>query len=71
MVVLRYLFLKLIEYLTETSKALVSSDMDIEMVISLPSGQDINVVSNDDILYSEDNVCSEDAFFLINIMTLL
>jgi hypothetical protein len=40
----------------------VSSDMDIEMGISLSSGQYVNVLSNyDDALHSEDIACSEDA----------
>ncbi|KAG2191206.1 hypothetical protein INT46_007268 [Mucor plumbeus] len=31
------------------------------METSLPSGQDVNVFSNNNALYSEDNACSEDA----------
>jgi hypothetical protein len=37
----------------------VYSDMVIEMGTSLSSGQDVNVLSNDDALHSEDNACSE------------
>ncbi|KAG2191285.1 hypothetical protein INT46_005709 [Mucor plumbeus] len=38
----------------------VSSDMDIEMGTSLSSGQDVDVLSNDNSLHSEENACSED-----------
>jgi hypothetical protein len=37
----------------------VSSNMDIEMGTSLSSGQDVNVLSNNDALHSEDNAFSK------------
>jgi hypothetical protein len=39
---------------------LLSFDMDIEMGTSLSSGQDVDVLSNNDALHSEENSCSED-----------
>jgi hypothetical protein len=39
----------------------VSSDMDIKTGTSLSSGQDADVLSNDDALHSEDNACNGDA----------